>query len=372
MGMDWRNRFGGQAVIEGVMMRGAGRLALAVRRPDGSIHVTVRPHTAYTARRSWLGWPFLRGIAALAEALVVGIRVLNESARLAEEPAGGAAGGEKRGPDHLAGRHGQAVPARDQGAPSGDRWVTVVNVLALALGLVLFVLVPTWVATAMAAGELARNLVEGATRLVLLLGYMAAIGRLPDIQRVYQYHGAEHKAIHALEAGAPLEPEVAQGFSRFHPRCGTAFLLFVAVTAVLVHALFGWPDFWQRTLLRLALVPVVAGLAYEWILLAARSASPWVRWMSAPGLWLQRLTTAEPSLDQLEVALAALKACLPRDGSQAPAGRESGATAAGRAQAAGAGAAAGAAAAQPTQAPAGAVPVPASPGAATFPPPASR
>ncbi|ADU50279.1 protein of unknown function DUF1385 [Thermaerobacter marianensis DSM 12885] len=318
--MDLRNRFGGQAVIEGVMMRGAGRIALAVRRPDGSIHVTVRPHTAYTARRRWLGWPVVRGVAALAEALVVGIQALNESARLAEEPA--------RSPGTPA-QERAAVPSGQAAAPAArprpnaggdDWWVTAINVVAVAAALVFFILLPTWAATALARGELARNVVEGGVRLALLLGYMAAIGRIPDIRRVYEYHGAEHKAIHALEAGAPLEPAAAQGFSRFHPRCGTAFLLFVAVVAVVVHALFGWPGFWQRTLLRLATVPVVAGLAYEWILLAGGSPRRWVRWMSAPGLWLQRLTTAEPSLDQLEVALAALKACLAEDAGRPRAG----------------------------------------------------
>ncbi|HEY8488511.1 MAG TPA: DUF1385 domain-containing protein [Thermaerobacter sp.] len=346
--MDLRNRFGGQAVIEGVMMRGAGRMALAVRRPDGRIHVTVRPHTAYTARRRWLGWPLVRGVAALAEALVVGIQVLNESARLADEPAT---------PGDAAGPAGKRPEAAGPGVAGGrdrraeDLWVTAVNVLALALGLVFFILLPTWVATALAEAELARNAVEGVVRLVLLLGYMAAIGRIPDIHRVYQYHGAEHKAIHALEAGAPLEPEVAQRFSRFHPRCGTAFLLFVAVTAVLVHALFGWPSFWERTVLRLALVPVVAGLAYEWILLAARSQRSWVRWLSAPGLWLQRLTTAEPTLDQLEVALAALKACLPGEEPAAEAGAAPAGSTAGVRPVAVASAAAGPAAARTAPSP---------------------
>lgn len=329
--MELRERFGGQAVIEGVMMRGAGRIALAVRRCDGSIHVTVRPHTAYAARRRWLGWPVIRGAAALAEALVIGIQALNESARLAEEPAPAGAGSSaataREGDPASAasapgqgGRHSAGGPAAaaataagvSRGRAVGDPWwVTAVNGLAVAAGLGLFVVLPTGVAARLATGEVARNVVEGIVRLALLVGYLVAIGRIPDIRRVYQYHGAEHKAIHALEAGAPLEPAVAQGFSRFHPRCGTAFLLFVAVVAVLVHTLFGWPGFWERTLLRLASVPLVAGLAYEGILWAARSDRAWARWMAAPGLWLQRLTTAEPSLDQLEVALAALKACLP-------------------------------------------------------------
>ena len=310
--MDSRNLFGGQAVIEGVMMRGAGRIATAVRRPDGSIHVSVRPYRAYAERHRWLGWPVVRGAAALVEALVIGIQALNESARIAEgeEPA---PAGPRRVSTATAGRPGARpgdAAGRGPAGSSGDRWLAWINAAALLGGVLLFVLLPTWAATWLARGDLARNLVEGGVRLALLLGYMAAIGRIPDIQRVYQYHGAEHKAIHALEAGAPLTPESARRFSRFHPRCGTAFLLFVAVVAVVVHAFFGWPGVWVRTALRLSLVPVVAGLAFEWIRLAGRSPSRWVAWLSAPGLWLQRLTTAEPSDDQLEVALAALRACL--------------------------------------------------------------
>lgn len=287
--MDMKNLFGGQAVIEGVMMRGAGRMAIAVRRADGTIALQVSPYRPWTERWPWLGLPLVRGAVALADALVTGIRALNYSARVVEE-------------DGVAG---------DRAAAGEDRWLVLVNALAVALALVVFVLLPTWLAAWLpVAGDLGRNIVEGGVRLLLLLGYLLAIGRIPDIRRVYQYHGAEHKAIHALEAGAPLTPAGARPFSRFHPRCGTAFLLFVAVLAVAVHALFGWPSFWWRTAIRLALVPVIAGLAFEWIRLAGRSRSRWVAVLAAPGLWLQRLTTEEPGDDQLEVALVALRACL--------------------------------------------------------------
>lgn len=294
--MDTKNLFGGQAVIEGVMMRGAGRIAIAVRRADGSIALEVSPYRPWTERWPWLGLPLVRGAVALADALVTGIRALNHSARVVEEDEAGG------------------------GSAQEGRLLALVNALAVALALVVFVLIPTWLAAWLpAGGDLGRNVVEGAVRLLLLLGYLLAIGRIPDIRRVYQYHGAEHKAIHALEAGAPLTPAGARPFSRFHPRCGTAFLLFVAVLAVAVHTLFGWPGFWWRTAIRLALVPVIAGLAFEWIRLAARSRSRWVAVLAAPGLWLQRLTTEEPGDDQLEVALVALRACL---GEDARTGRE--------------------------------------------------
>ncbi|HEY8394235.1 MAG TPA: DUF1385 domain-containing protein [Thermaerobacter sp.] len=292
--MNTKNLFGGQAVIEGVMMRGAGRIAIAVRRADGSIALQVSNYRPWTERWPWLGLPLVRGAVALVDALVTGIRALNYSARVVEE-------------DEVGGR--SAPDAQGDG-----RLLALVNALAVALALVVFVLVPTWLAAWLpAGGDLARNGVEGAVRLLLLLGYLLAIGRIPDIRRVYQYHGAEHKAIHALEAGAPLTPAGARPFSRFHPRCGTAFLLFVAVLAVAVHALFGWPGFWWRTAIRVALVPVIAGLAFEWIRLAGRSRSRWVAALAAPGLWLQRLTTEEPGDDQLEVALVALRACLGED-----------------------------------------------------------
>lgn len=357
--------FGGQAVIEGVMMRGAGRMAIAVRRADGSIQLETRPYRPWGERSRFLRLPLVRGAVALVEALVVGVAALNFSARVADEddrtgPAGGAGEGDQagtgstpRGPSPEAmgtgtaagqrsgpagsrlpeagGGRWPAVPAAATRAPgrepspregpAADRWLVAVNVFAVIAALLLFVLLPTWVADGLAHSALGRNGVEGAVRLALLLAYMGAIGRVPDIRRVYEYHGAEHKAIHALEAGAPLTPEAARGFSRFHPRCGTAFLLFVAVLAVIVHAFFGWPAVWARTLLRLLLVPVIAGLAFEWIRLAGRSSGRWIRAISAPGMWLQRLTTAEPSDDQLEVALAALRACLgdrdTRDGGEA-------------------------------------------------------
>ncbi|PZN12542.1 MAG: DUF1385 domain-containing protein [Bacillota bacterium] len=294
--MDMKNLFGGQAVIEGVMMRGAGRMAIAVRRADGTIALQVSAYRPWTEKSPWLGLPVVRGAVALADALVTGIRALNYSARVVEED--GAAG------------TGTATGGDRTGAGE-DRWLALVNALAVALALVVFVLLPTWLAAWLpVAGDLGRNIVEGGVRLLLLLGYLLAIGRIPDIRRVYQYHGAEHKAIHALEAGAPLTPAGARPFPRFHPRCGTAFLLFVAVLAVAVHALFGWPSFWWRTAVRLALVPVIAGLAFEWIRLAGRSRSRWAAVLAAPGLWLQRLTTEEPGDDQLEVALVALRACL--------------------------------------------------------------
>jgi len=158
----------------------------------------------------------------------------------------------------------------------------------------------------MGASSLAVNLAEGLLRLAVLVAYVWAVGRMPDVARVFQYHGAEHKVINAYDAGRPWDPESARDFSTAHPRCGTSFLLFVAVVSVVLFSFFGWPSLWVRLATRLALLPVVAGVAYETIRLGARSKSPLVRWLVAPGLWLQRMTTREPDRDQLEVAARAL------------------------------------------------------------------
>lgn len=279
---------GGQAVVEGVMMRGADRWAVAVRLPDGSIDVTVEAAPRWGDR--WSRVPVVRGVVALAESLTLGLRALTWSA---------------------------ARQADEEGVPVGRGQLAATVAVAVAVFSGLFIVLPA--VASKGAGNLlpnrvAFNVFEGVLRLGLFLGYIALIGRMADVRRVFEYHGAEHKAIAAFERGAPLTPEAAQRFTTEHVRCGTNFLLLVMVLAILAHTLVGRPGWAVLVASRLLFVPVVAGLAYEVIRFAAcRMGNRLVRALMAPGLALQRLTTREPSLDQLEVAIASLRAVLTDD-----------------------------------------------------------
>ena len=270
--------YGGQAVLEGVMLRGPRHMAVAVRGGDGAIHVE---RVTYDGHRSGvLGWPLVRGVVAMVDSFVLGIRALRISARYAAAAAG-----------------------EDITTGQWTAGLAIASVVAVGL----FVLLPAWAAAwirARGASVAVADLGEAAMRLGLLLGYLASLGRLPDGRRVFAFHGAEHKVIGAFEGRRPLTVAGARGCSARHPRCGTTFLLVVAVVASVLYVLVGWPALWQRLLLRVLLLPVVAGLAYEVLRWSARS--PAGRPVAAAGLWLQVFTTREPDDAQLEVALAAL------------------------------------------------------------------
>lgn len=268
------------------MIRGPRRVCTAVRRSDGSISVDTREYLALAARYPVLGWPLIRGMVALFESLALGIGALGFSA---EEAA--AAEGEEISPGEMA--------------------LTTAVAMVFAVGL--FILAPTALGNLMqrwVSHGTALNLLEGLIRLVILLVYIWSISRLPDMGRVLQYHGAEHKVIHALEAGDELRVERVKHYSILHPRCGTSFLLLVALVSIVLFSFFGWPGVWQRLLVRLAMLPVVAGTAYELIRASARSSSPLWAPLTAPGLWLQKLTTREPEDGQIEVAIRALTGTL--------------------------------------------------------------
>lgn len=277
---------GGQAVIEGVMMRSPQWTSTAVRRRDGAIGAVTEPQDSLLLHFRWLRVPVLRGCVALYESVTIGIKALLLSA--------GMATGEQ------ASLTGRQVAA------------TVSAGVAVALGL--FFVLPAAVIRSLDVylpSVFASNLAEGALRVIILLGYVAGIGRLPDVARVFAYHGAEHKAVNAYEAGAPLRAEAARGFSRFHVRCGTSFLLIVMIMAIVVFSFLGRPPLALRLASRLALIPLVAGLSYELIRAAARLS--WLRPVMVPGLWLQRLTTREPDDRQLEVAVRALREVVERE-----------------------------------------------------------
>ena len=279
---------GGQAVLEGVMMRGDGKVATAVRVADGHIETEVREVDSIADRFPILKKPFLRGVVTLGESLVLGLRSLSYSAKMAGE----------------------------EDEQLSDRELAGTMALAFALAAVLFVAIPTWATRffhEIFSSPTALNLAEGGLRLAIFLAYLLAISRMEGIYRVFQYHGAEHKTIHAYEGGGPLTVERVQACSRFHPRCGTSFLLIVMLVSIFVFAFLGWPDLLTRVVSRVALLPVVAGISYEFIRLAARSDHPVAQMFKMPGLWLQRLTTNPPEDEMVEVAIASLAAVLPEE-----------------------------------------------------------
>jgi len=279
-------QYGGQAVIEGVMMRGPDTMAVAVRRPDNGITVHTEEVPSHASRPAFLRLPFVRGSVALYDSIKLGIGALIFSAN-------------------------EAAAAGEEELTRGEVALSMAVAIVFAIGI--FIILPTVLIHFLKGytqSSLWLNSLEGALRLLLLLGYIMAIARLPDIQRVFEYHGAEHKVIHAYESGTLLLPENAAEFSPLHPRCGTAFLLFVALISIFLYSFFGWPGIIQRIAVRLLLLPVVAGAAYEVIRLAGRSDNLLVRIATMPGLWLQKLTTREPNRDQLEVAIHALREVL--------------------------------------------------------------
>ena len=279
---------GGQAVIEGVMMRDANKTATAVRLPNGEIEVETHPVTSIRERYPVLNLPLIRGSVIMVESLVIGMRALSFSA--------------------------QAAGEEDEQMTKKEIAMTIL--FALVLASVLFIVIPTGAAHLAAVytdDPVVFNLIEGGIRLFVFLLYIWGISFMGGIRRVFQYHGAEHKTIHCYEAGEALTVENVQKFPRLHPRCGTNFLLIVMVVAIVFHVFFGWPDLWLRILSRLAVLPVVAGVSYEIIRFAGRSENRIVRIMITPGLWLQYLTTRPPEGEMVEVAIESLKAVLPEE-----------------------------------------------------------
>ena len=312
--------YGGQAVIEGVMMRGPSAVATAVRAPGGDIVVNRVDYESASRRHRFLRAPVLRGGLTLIESLSLGIKALNYSASVAmEEPSGQEDAGDAPAPG------GDAADSADDdatGARVSERrsdWktsatLTATLIFAFALGIVIFFWIPMVISgflTDVLGSEsgILFNVIDGIIRVVFFLAYIWGISRWKEMARVFEYHGAEHRIIFAQEAGLELTPENAKRFTTRHPRCGTSFLLIVMVVSILVFMIFGKPPTIGLRLARLLLIPVIAGISYEIMKLAAKNADrPWARALSAPGVWLQGITTKEPSDDQIEVAIAALEA----------------------------------------------------------------
>jgi uncharacterized protein YqhQ len=289
---------GGQAVIEGVMMRGSSNIATAVRKSDGSIDVSVESFTPFTKRNKLLGLPVVRGFVSLVESLVIGMNALNKSAEYIEDDSE-----ESKFDEWFKG-----VFKEKSGAVSNA--ITLAIALAAAVGL--FFVLPTFAANIFVFAGIkdpfVLNIFEGIIRVGVFLLYVYLIGKMEDIHRVFQYHGAEHKAIFCYENEAPLTPESAAGFARLHPRCGTNFMFLVMIVSIIVFSMTGWETLAERIVSRVVLLPVVSGVTYEIIRWMGKSDSGLSRMLSYPGLKLQELTTREPDNDQIEVAIAALKA----------------------------------------------------------------
>ncbi len=286
---------GGQAVLEGVMMRGPSNWALAVRKPDGEIAQLNHEINSVMARHGFFRLPVIRGIIALGESLAIGFRALAISANYAAQ--------EEGDDDEVSTEIGRGA-------------MIFAFVIAIGFALVLFKITPALITNWLPIEQTGLFvIVEGLIRVSIFILYLVLISFLPDLRRVFQYHAAEHKAINAYEAGEELTPERVQRFSLIHPRCGTAFLLWVMVIAIFVFAFFGRPTWYWLIASRILLLPVIAGIAYELIRFAGKHTGNRVLMtLLAPGLWLQRLTTREPSLDQLEVSISALKDVLEREG----------------------------------------------------------
>jgi uncharacterized protein YqhQ len=295
---------GGQAVLEGVMMRGPSNWAVAVRKPDGDIAQVNQTIKSPMARHRIFRLPVIRGVIALGESLAIGFRALAISANYQAQTEG---------------EDGEEVATELTRAQ-------LIFAFAIAIGFAILLfkvspaLITNWIGIERTGWFV---IVEGLIRVTIFILYLTLISLFPDLRRVFQYHAAEHKAINAYEAGEELKPEVVQRYSQIHPRCGTAFLLWVMVIAIFVFAFFGRPAWYWLIATRILLLPVIAGLAYELIRFAGKHRSnPILMGLLAPGLWLQRLTTRDPSLDQIEVSIRALKEVLSLEGRADPEARK--------------------------------------------------
>jgi uncharacterized protein YqhQ len=287
---------GGQAVLEGVMMRSPHAWAIACRKPSGVVSMHSEPLERLSEKHKWMGWPVVRGVITLGHAMTLGFRALKFSANVALEELQPV---EK------------AKPEKKKLEISG--WVATANIIfSVAFFIFMYKYLPLLAATELKSvdpalgGQVMFNLVDGVIRLILFLMFIWGTSLWPDIRRVYEYHGAEHKTVFAFENGDPLETPAVQKYSTYHPRCGTSFLMTVMIISILVYILFPVTTFWARFALRIALLPVITGLSYEIIRFAAKHQGSLFALMTAPGLWLQRITTQPPSDSQAECAISAL------------------------------------------------------------------
>ena len=296
--MTKKTSVGGQAVIEGVMMRGADRIATAVRKSDGEIVIDLEHSIPYAKRNRFFAMPIVRGFVALIESLVIGLNSINKSAAYFED-------------DFETSKFELWLQSKFK-EKSGSIITALTLIISLTIAVLLFFIFPTFAANVFVLigikNPIALNMFEGIIRVAVFLSYVYLIGKLEDIKRVYQYHGAEHKTIFCYENEIELTPENANKFGRLHPRCGTNFLFLVMIVSIIIFSFTGWESLLERIISRVLLLPLVAGVTYELIRWMGKSKSKLSHVLAYPGLMLQKLTTKEPDMKQLEVAIAALKA----------------------------------------------------------------
>jgi uncharacterized protein YqhQ len=316
---------GGQAVLEGVMMRSPHAWAIACRKPSGEVVTMSEPLERPSEKHKWMAWPIIRGVMTLGHAMTLGYRALRFSANVAIEDIMQT---DKAGESDVATGASPVPPTRSEAEPSRPEqpssqprekaatlsgWLAAVNIV-ISLGFFIFMYkyIPLLAATEIKklnpalGGQIIFNLVDGAVRLTLFLLFIWGVSLWRDIRRVYEYHGAEHKTVFAFENGDPLETAAVQKYSTYHPRCGTSFLMTVMLISIGFYMLVPFTTFWARFGARIALLPVIAGVSYEIIRFAAKHRGSLFALMTAPGLWLQRITTKPPSDDQAECAITAL------------------------------------------------------------------
>lgn len=289
---------GGQAVLEGVMMKNRDKYAVAVRKPNGEIDVEVEEYKGVCGDKKFAKLPFIRGVFAFIDSLILGMKVTTYSASFYEE--------EDEKPSKTEGKLEKLL-----GNKADDIMMTFTVILSVIIAVALFMLLPLFLSDLL--GKYIRNasviaIIEGIIRILIFIAYIAGISLMKDIKRLYMYHGAEHKCINCIEKGRPLTVKDVKRSSRQHKRCGTSFLLFVVLVSVIVFFFIRVDNMALKLILRIALVPVIAGISYEIIRLAGRSDNVLVRIISAPGMWMQKLTTKEPDEDMIEVAIASVEA----------------------------------------------------------------
>ncbi len=305
-----RVRIGGQAVIEGVMMKNGDKYAVAFRKPDNEIEVDIQDYVSLGSRYKILRLPIIRGVVNFVESLVIGVKTLTYSASFYEEEEEEK---EKNSKNEKTDKKPKKEKTPEQQKKSDDLLMAGTVAFSLIFAVALFMMLPAFIVELL--GKVIKNhvliaVIEGVIRLAIFIGYVVLISLMKDIQRVFMYHGAEHKTINCFEAGVSLTPENVKKYSRYHKRCGTSFLFIVMIISIFVFMFIKADTAWLRILIRLLLVPVIAGISYEFIMFAGKSESKLAHILSVPGMWVQRLTTREPALDMIEVAIKSVEAVL--------------------------------------------------------------
>lgn len=302
---------GGQAVLEGVMMRAPHAWAIACRKPSGEIATMSEPLERPSDKHKWMSWPIVRGVMTLGYAMKLGYQALRFSANVAIQEV---MQGEKSPSGSVKNETSAPKPGNQEKAEKFGNWLAAINiVISLAFFIFMYKYIPLLAATELKrwdpalGGQIVFNLVDGVIRLGLFLAFIWGVSLWKDIRRVYEYHGAEHKTVFAFENGDPLSTATVQKYSTYHPRCGTSFLMTVMLISIGFYMLIPFTTFWARFASRIVLLPVIAGVSYEIIRFAAKHRGSLFAMMTAPGLWLQRITTQPPSDSQAECAIIALE-----------------------------------------------------------------